>query len=251
MQTALIILIAALITAMISGLFGMAGGMIFMGVITSFLGVSEAMVVHGAVQSVSNSYRAFLLRANIRWDILGFQALGALPAIICLAMIAFVPSKTFVYFALGLLPFILWLPRGWMQGNSERPRDAILCGFMVIGLNLTAGIAGPALDFFYVKTGLSRLEIVATKALTMFAAHMVKIVYFGLPLLLASNLSGLPHPWIFLAAVPCVMIGTYIGTRLLHRLSDIQFKSYTKYLVTLVGCIYLWRGFSLLGLGAV
>jgi len=247
MLTHLILLIAALITALISGLFGMAGGMIFLGIIASFLGVSEAMVVHGAVQGVSNCYRAFLLRANIRWSILGFHAIGALPAILCLAFISFVPSKAFIYFALGLLPFILWLPRGWMQGDAQRPRDAVLCGFMVIGLNLTAGVAGPALDFFYVKTGLSRLEIVATKAVTMFTAHMVKIVYFGLPLVLASSLSGLPPVWVFAAAVPCIMIGTFTGTRLLRKLSDIQFKSYTKYLVTIIGCIYIWRGFSLLG----
>ncbi|MEP6343442.1 MAG: sulfite exporter TauE/SafE family protein [Maricaulaceae bacterium] len=247
MHTALIILIAALITAMISGLFGMAGGMIFMGIITIFLGVPEAMIVHGAVQGLSNSYRAFLLRANIRWDIFGFHAIGALPAIIGLAFIVFIPSKAFVYFALGLLPFILWLPRGWMQGDAERPRDAVMCGFMVIGLNLTAGIAGPALDFFYVRTGLSRLEIVATKAVTMFAAHMVKIAFFGLPLILAGNLSGLPPAWVFIAVIPCAMLGTYTGTSLLHRLSDIQFKSYTKYLVTLDGSVYLWRGFTLTG----
>ena len=247
MPTHFIILITALITAAISGLFGMAGGMIFLGVIASFLGVSEAMVVHGAVQGMSNSYRAYLLRKDIRWDIIGYQAIGALPAIICLGMIAFIPSKAVVYLALGLLPFLLWLPRGWMQGDAQRPRDAVLCGFMVIGLNLTAGVAGPALDFFYVKTQLTRLEIVATKAVTMFFAHMVKIVYFGLPLILASQLSGLPPLWVFAAALPCVMCGTFIGTRLLHRLSDIKFRSYTKYLVTIIGCVYLWRGLNLLG----
>ena len=96
MPSSAIILVAAAITALISGLFGMAGGMIFLGVITSFLGVSEAMVVHGAVQGLSNSYRAFLLRSNIRWDILGFQALGALPAILCFVLISFIPSKAFV-----------------------------------------------------------------------------------------------------------------------------------------------------------
>jgi len=221
--------------------------MIFLGIIASFLGVSEAMVVHGAVQSLSNSYRAYLLRKDIRWDIIRYQAIGALPSILCLAAVAFVPSKAVVYLALGGLPFLLWLPRGWMQGDAQRPRDAILCGFMVIGLNLTAGVAGPALDFFYVRTSLSRLEIVATKAVTMFLAHLVKIVYFGLPLILASQLSRLPPLWVFAAAVPCVMCGTFMGTRLLRRLSDIKFKSYTKYLVTAIGVIYLWRGLSLLG----
>lgn len=221
--------------------------MIFLGIIASFLGVAEAMVVHGVVQSVSNASRAILLAQNIRWDIIKFQAIGALPSILCLSLAAFVPSKAVVYLALGGLPFLLWLPRGWMQGDAQRPRDAILCGFMVIGLNLTAGVAGPALDFFYVKTSLTRLEIVATKAFTMFTAHIVKIVYFGLPLILASQLSGLPPLWVFLAALPCVMCGTFIGTRLLHRLSDVKFRSYTKYLVSVIGCVYLWRGLSLLG----
>ena len=81
MKIALLILIAATVTACISGIFGMAGGMIFMGIIASVMGVAEAMVVHGAIQSVSNSSRAFMLRPDIRWDILGYKIIGALPAI--------------------------------------------------------------------------------------------------------------------------------------------------------------------------
>jgi len=225
MDIYIILILAALMTAFISGLFGMAGGMIFLGIIASC---------------------AFLLRQNICWKIISFHTLGALPAILILGAMSFLPSKAFIYLALGLLPFMLWLPRGWMQGDAQRPRDAILCGFMIIGLNLTAGVAGPVLDFFYVKAALTRLQIVATKAVTMFFANMVKIIYFGLPLMVASELSGLPPLWVFAAALPAVMIGTFTGTRVLKRLSDIKFKSYTKYLVTLIGCVYLWRRISLL-----
>ena len=119
-----------------------------------------------------------------------------------------------------------------------------------MGLNLSAGVAGPALDFFYVKTTLTRKEIVATKAVTMFFSHLVKIIYFGIPLVAAAGLTTLPPLWVFAAAVPCIILGTYIGTRILHRLSDIHFKSYTKYLVTVIGVIYLWRGLTLLNLSA-
>ena len=226
----------------------MAGGMIFMGIIASIMGVSEAMVVHGAVQSVSNSSRAWMLRADIRWDILGFTFLGALPAIGLLALVAFVPNKATLFIVLGLLPFILWLPKGVFQGDAAKPSHAMICGAIVMGLNLSAGVAGPALDFFYVKTTLTRKEIVATKAVTMFASHMVKIIYFGLPLIVTAGLSTLPPLWVFAAAVPFIISGTYIGTRILHRLSDIHFKSYTKYLVTVIGVIYLWRGLNLAGL---
>lgn len=241
-----LILAAAFVTATISGLFGMAGGMIFMGIIAVFLGVAEAMVVHGAVQSVSNSSRAWMLRSDVRWGILGWTAVGALPAALLMLSVSFLPSKAQLYLALGVLPLLLWLPRGWMAGDAEKPAHAVLCGAMVMGLNLSAGIAGPALDFFYVKTALTRQQIVATKAVTMFASHMVKIVYFGIPLAREVGLSGLPPVWFFIAAIPISITGTFVGTRLLGRFSDIGFKQYTRILVTLIGAVYVWRGLSLL-----
>lgn len=247
MKIALLILVSALFTAAISGVFGMGGGLIFMGIIATFLTVAEAMVVHGAVQSVSNSFRAYLLRDGICWNILGWQLLGALPAILLLALASVTLNKGQLFLALGLLPLLLWLPKGWLQGDAKKPSNAVLCGAMVMGLNLTAGVAGPALDFFYVKTTLTRHQIVSTKAVTMFASHMVKILYFGLPLAASGGLGGLPPWWVFLLAIPAVMAGTYVGTRLLKHFSDVGFRSISRYLVTFIGFVYVLRGLSLLG----
>lgn len=247
LQTLSILLLAALITACISGIFGMAGGMIFMGVLATYLGVAEAMVVHGAVQGASNSYRAWLIRDDIRWDIIIRIALGALPALAVLAFLAFIPSKGVLFLVLGSLPILLWLPKNRFSFDAQRPLHAVLCGFVVTCLNLVAGVAGPALDMFFVRTTMSRQEIVATKAVTMFGSHMMKIVYFGIPILLASDLTGLPPWWFFVAVIPFVMIGTFTGTRILKRMSDIGFRKYTKWLVSLVGVIYLWRGAGLMG----
>lgn len=220
--------------------------MVFMGIIASLMSVSAAMAVHGVVQSVSNGSRSAILREHIRWDILGWQLLGAVPAIALMLWIAFTPDKAQLYLALGLLPLLLWLPRGWLAGDAEKPPHAMLCGAMVMGLNLSAGIAGPALDFFYVKTALTRKAIVATKAVTMFASHLVKIGYFGIPLLKAEGLSDLPPWWVLVAAVPAVVLGTKIGTSLLEHFSDVGFRKYTRILVTIVGAIYVLRGLSLL-----
>jgi len=245
MNPFVIIIAAAFFTAIISGLFGMAGGLVFMGIIALFLGVAEAMVLHGAVQSVSNSYRAFLIRDAVRWDILGWTALGALPAALLMLSVNFLPSKAQLYLALGLLPLLLWLPKRWLAGDAQKPAHAALCGAMVMGLNLSAGVAGPALDFFYVKTTLTRHQIVATKAVTMFASHLVKIVYFGIPLARGAGLSGLPPWWVFALSLPAVMAGTFLGTRLLKRFSDVGFKRYTRILVTAIGAVYIWRGLML------
>ena len=246
MQAGFFIIVAAGLCAVISGLFGMAGGLVFMGIIASLMSVSAAMVVHGIVQSVSNGSRSAILRHHIRWDILAWQLLGALPAIIFMLWVAFTPDKAQLFLALGLLPLLLWLPRGWLAGDAEKPAHAALCGAMVMGLNLSAGVAGPALDFFYVKTALTRKAIVATKAVTMLVSHLVKIGYFGIPLLRSQGLGDLPPLWILTLAVPAVIVGTKIGTSLLERFSDIGFRRYTRILVTFVGAIYVVRGFVLL-----
>lgn len=246
MQTGLLIIFSAGLCAVISGLFGMAGGLVFMGIIVSLMSVNAAMVVHGIVQSVSNGSRSAILRKHIRWDILAWQLLGALPAIIVMLWAAFTPNKAQLFLVLGLLPLLLWLPKGLLAGDAEKPAHAALCGAMVMGLNLSAGVAGPALDFFYVKTALTRKAIVATKAVTMFASHLVKIGYFGIPLLRANGLSDLPPLWVLVLAVPTVVVGTKIGTSLLERFSDVGFRKYTRILVTVVGAVYVLRGLALL-----
>ena len=246
MHIGLVIILSAGLCAIISGLFGMAGGLVFMGIIASLMSISAAMVVHGIVQSVSNGSRSAILREHIRWDILGWQLIGAVPAILIMLWLSFSPNKAQLFLVLGLLPLLLWLPRTWLAGDAEKPAHAILCGTMVIGLNLSAGVAGPALDFFYVKTALTRKAIVATKAVTMFASHLVKICYFGIPLLRTTGLTDLPPIWILVFAVPAVVLGTKIGTSLLERFSDIGFRKYTRILVTVVGAVYVLRGLSLL-----
>ena len=126
MNSGVLIIISAGLCAVISGLFGMAGGMVFMGIIASLMSVSAAMVVHGVVQSVSNGSRAFILKSDIRWDILGWQLLGALPAIGIMLALSFKPNKAQLFLVLGLLPFLLWLPRNWLAGDAEKPPHAVL-----------------------------------------------------------------------------------------------------------------------------
>ena len=125
-----LILLPVFITACISGIFGMAGGLIMMGVLASFLGVSEAMIVHGAVQSVSNSSRAYLLRQHVRWDIFAKIAIGSMPAIAILAFISFLPSKGLLFIVLGALPILLWLPKHIIHLDAARPLHAVFCGVL-------------------------------------------------------------------------------------------------------------------------
>jgi len=228
----------AFVTALLSGVFGMAGGLLLMGALALALPVSAAFVTHGLLQLVANGWRAILHRRHVRWDIVGWYALASLLAGLAVALLAFTPSKPLLFLLLGLVPGLTWLPQRWIDLDAARPPQAFLSGLTVTGLNLTAGVAGPLLDIFFVRTELSRHAIVATKAATQVFAHLAKILVYGAPLI-ASGAKGLP-PWpVFALAVPLSMAGTFAGGMILDRMSDVNFKRWTRWIVTAVGGLYL------------
>ena len=113
-----------------------------------------------------------------------------------------------------------------------------MAGITTTGVNLTAGVAGPLLDIFFVRTALTRHQIVATKAGTQVFSHLMKIVVYGAPLLALGG-KGMPPWWVFAFAVPLSMLGTVAGGFVLDRLSDVNFKRYLRLIVTVIGGVYL------------
>lgn len=236
--SAAVVVILSFFTAALSGVFGMAGGLVLMGGLAVVLPVSAAFVTHGLLQLTANGWRAVLHRRHVAWRIVGVYAVGSLAAGIAVSLIALTPSKPGLFLFMGLLPALLWLPQSWLRLDAARPEQALLSGLMVTGVNLTAGVAGPLLDIFFVRTELTRHVIVATKAATQVFAHLAKILVYGAPLIAAQG-KGLPAWWVFALAVPLSMAGTAVGGVILDRLSDVNFKRWTRLIVTCVGLTYL------------
>ena len=139
---------------------------------------------------------------------------------------------------------LVWLPRTWVQLDASKPPHALISGFLVTLVNLTAGVAGPLLDIFFVRTELTRHQIVATKAATQVFSHLAKILVYGAPLLGASNAAMPPWPVIAIA-IPASMLGTVAGGWVLDRISDVDFKRWTAWIVTGIGLVYLVKAAQL------
>ena len=233
-----ILAVLAYLTAALSGVFGMAGGLVLMGGLALLMPVSAAFVTHGVLQLTANGGRAMLHVRYVQWRIVGLFGLGSLAAAITVVLIAFAPSKLLLFLMLGLIPGLLWIPQSWLRLDAAKPPHALTSGFLVTGLNLTAGVAGPLLDIFFVRTTMTRHAIVATKAATQVFSHLAKILVYGAPLG-ASGVKGLP-PWqVFAVAIPLSILGTVAGGRILDRMSDVNFKAWTRWIVTAVGLAYL------------
>ena len=241
---ALIILAASLGTAFVSGIFGMAGGLILMGVLLNYVSVPTAMIIHGSIQMVANGWRAFLLKEDINWLAFRRYAAGAAIGVAVLGVVFWAGArigKQTVYLILGLAPLLIWLPKERFNLDILKRSHAVGAGVMVQALNTLAGVAGPALDLFFVRNAMTRQQIVATKSVTQTLSHIVKIGFWSAPALFAANGDVFPPLWFLVAAIPLAMSGTWLGKQVLIRMQDANFKQWLKGLVTVIGLYYLTR----------
>lgn len=243
--TGALILVAAFGTALLSSVFGMAGGLVLMGILALVLPVQAAFVTHGVLQLVANGGRAVLQRGHIRWGVVFSYGVGSLAASAIVLWLAFTPSRALLFLCLGLTPLLTWLPGDRLRLDAEQPAHAMLAGLSVTGLNLAAGVAGPLLDVFFVRTTMTRHAVVATKAATQVLAHLAKAVVYGTALARIGG-AGMPPAGIVALALPLSFAGTLAGGRILDRLSDAAFRRWTRWIVTVIGVFYLIQAVRLL-----
>ncbi|MEM0986182.1 MAG: sulfite exporter TauE/SafE family protein [Pseudomonadota bacterium] len=247
---AIIILAASSFTAFLSGIFGMAGGLILMGVLIALPSVSVpmAMIIHGALQMTANGWRTWLLRGDVDWVAFRRYTAGAVIGTAALFLVTWQPNKQHVYFILGLAPLLIWLPKERLNLDIQKPGQAFGAGVVVQGLNTLAGVAGPLLDLFFVRNAMTRQEIVATKSITQALSHAIKIGFWSVPLVSTAGLGALPPAWFFAAAIAIAMASTWAGGLVLKRMDDSNFKQIVKWLVTAIGAVMMVRA---LGSGSI
>lgn len=243
--TALVILAGVFITSILSGILGMAGGMVLMGLLAWMLPVQQAMILHSVSQFFANASRALLHRQHIHGKSLGYYLAGLAVTFGGFSAFAFMPDKFVLFLVLGGLPFLLLLLPKKLKPDFTRPAQAFLCGLSVTALQLTAGVSGPVLDLFFQNRSLSRHAVVATKAASQSISHFAKFVYFGLVVsTLETAVDGIPL-WLFLAVPLTALFGTAVSKRLLERISDHHFYRATQIIVMLIGAVYLQKAIAL------
>jgi len=234
----LIIIAAVLATSILSGVLGMAGGMILMAILVSTLSVGSAMMLHGAVQAMANGSRSWFLRQHVQWRILPAYAIGALFTVAVFTALALVPDANLILVLVGIMPFLARLVPHLRGLDVTHLPTAALCGLVVTAAQLFAGASGALLDVFYLNASLNRFEIIATKAFTQAAGHLLKLFYYGLVIGVTDSVAG----WVYVVAIATAVLGTRVGTRLLARFSDDSFRRVSAAVILLIGGACVIKG---------
>jgi uncharacterized membrane protein YfcA len=237
--------VVAVITSFISGIFGMAGGMLLIGFLLAMLPVPVAMVFHGVIQIAANGWRSWLWRHHVNWRVVLQFGVGASTSLLLFSSVRFVPDKALVLMVIGVIPFIALSVPQRIAPNIERGGQAFLAGAIGGAIQLVSGVTGPLLDIFYVRSGMTRQVNVATKAAAMVLGHLVKVAYFGA---LIDNPAGRDlEQWLVMAyAAAFAVLGTNLSRRLLDRMSDKQFYYWTRRVILLIGAVYMVQGIWLM-----
>src|SRR5437588_6537018 len=239
-----IIAATILFSSFLSGVFGMAGGMVLLGVLLNYFDVATGVILFSIIQLFANGWRALQWHRYVLWPIFVRYVGGALITFAVMWTIAFVPDKALVYLALGLMPFAVELLPTSMRPNIEWQGVPFLTGVMTTIIQILAGVGGLFLDIFFQKSTLDRKTTNATKAAAQSFSHVVRAGYFG-------SLSGIADVplWAMGPAILLAIAGTSLAPFVVERMTDHGYRQSTRAIIFAISVVYLgragwlfWRG---------
>ena len=241
----IVLALSILLSSFVSGVFGMAGGMILLGVLLNFFDVPSAMILFSIIQFCANGWRAWQWRQYVRWPIFWKYLAGAVISFVAMYTIKFVPDKMMVYFSLGLMPFAIEaLPKQW-RPNIEWRGIPFLTGVLTTVIQVLAGVGGLFLDIFFQKSMLDRKTTNATKATVQSLSHIVRIAYFGT----VTGIANVPK-WALAPGIALAIAATSLAPLVIERMTDHGFRQWTRRIIFAVSIVYLFRGAMLWWHGA-
>ncbi len=244
-----LITVATFLTAILSGVFGMAGGIIMMALLLSLLPVASAMVLHAAIQLVSNGWRFFLWRNHVVWHVTPFYGLGMVAGIVLISFVKYVPDKAIALIVVGSVPLLAVAAQRFVKLSIMHRGQTFVTAMALTFIQMTGGVVGPLLDLLYNNAPLTRHQIVATKAMTQTAMHTVRLLYFGSLIPLLTGREGWPEglpPVFMLVFMAAAIAGTTAAAPILHRINDKHFKELSRILIILISFYCLGRGISMI-----
>lgn len=238
----LVLGVVAIGTSILSGVLGMAGGMLLLAALLTRLEPIVAIPVHGIVQLASNGSRAWFLREHVRVrTIVPF-------------LLPLLPAAALGAYLLGTLPpgvgkaligaFVLYFT--WRPGRSKsapprahpHPGRMLAAGGALVGFFSTlVGATGPLLAPFIVALELSPQATVGTMAVCQVFQHASKVLVFGVA---GFDFRSMVGP--ALALSMCAIIGSALGTRWLDRIDRDLFKRIVRVLLTVMALELLVSG---------
>ena len=225
---------AAVATSILSAVAGLGGGVILLMVIAQFVSPTTAIPIQGAIQLVSNGTRATILRRDIDRRAALWSSLLVLPgALLGVAVATSLPDDAIRIVLAGFVLVLAWRP-DLLKARVDPDRSDNGSRNLMIGVgaasglvNGTVGASGPVTSPLFRAITATHVAFVATAAAAQVVGHIAKLIAFS-----ANGWSVSGHLDVIALGAVGVIAGSFIGTRLLGRVTAQQLDLVFKVVLT-------------------
>jgi uncharacterized protein len=234
----LAIVVVGFLTATLSGVAGLGGGTILIGVFYALgMAPAEAVPLFAAVQFIANSSRTLAYLRHVEWRAAGWFMLAALPATFVVAPFAANINADLVRLILaGLILASLMPGRAERAALPARPAFA-LAGLLNGALGMFVGATGLVVGRLFFRPEWRKETTIGTLALTQTLGHGLRVVAYGF-----VGFSAFVQPLLLLSLGTAVVAGTAFGKRLNGHVSEVQFATLFRWILILLSLKLAWDG---------
>ncbi|MFG6176508.1 TSUP family transporter [Halomonas sp. THAF12] len=239
----LLLILLSILTSGFTAALGAGGGVLMIMALAQVMPAAALIPVHGMVQLGSNVGRTAMTWRHVdRATLLAFLPGVALGALAAAWLLIRLPAGVLELCIAAFVLFTLWGPG--LSGRILGGGGILVVGAITTLLSSLVGASGPMVAAFIKQRQEGRLAKVATFAACMVAQHLTKAFVFG-----AAGFVF--HEWLglILAMVGAGFLGTWLGLRLLRRLSDRRFDHLCRLVLTLLSLRLAWLGMARLWSG--
>jgi uncharacterized membrane protein YfcA len=232
-----ILFISTSLTAIISAVSGMGGGIVLLSIMTLFLPIQLIVPIHGVIQLFSNALRTWLLRHNVIKKIFLWFSVG-LPfgTLLSIKVIKSIENQEIFLVLIAILIFYSVL-RPMKLPEVKIPFWAFSFVGIIVGfLGPLIGATGPTIAPFFIRSDFSKEQIIATKSSVQILGHLIKI-----PTFIYLGFNYLEHTNVILILIFAAIIGTKLGVRILGSIKDNHFRIIFKTALFLAGIRIVYK----------
>jgi uncharacterized membrane protein YfcA len=235
LPTLLVASAAAFALAVLSAVAGFGGGVLLLPVFTALFGLRAAVPMLTLTQLSSNGSRVWLNRRELRWPLIGWFALGAIPCAVAGGLLLATAPLSPLKRLLGafLIAVVIW------RRLRREPRTPTEPAFAAVGAasglgSALLGSVGPLTAPFFLALGLTRGAYIGTEAAGALTMHLTKIATYGAGDLLTAQvlLFGI-------ALTPATLLGAWTGKKIVGRISDRIFVLLVEIGLIAAGALFL------------
>jgi len=228
-STLIILSLSAFFTSILTGTIGMGGGVIFVGILASFIDIAYVIPLHAALMIISNASRIVLFFRHINWRIVGFYSLGLLPGSLAGIYIFRLLPKDLIKLMIGIFIIVAIITPLKPAKTGIGDKVFILVGLLAGFFGIFFGASGPITAPFYIRRGIIKENFIATKAACQVLDNLVKVPLFGF---IGFNVT--PYWDVIIYISLAVVLGSLIGKCLVKRLSEKAFVSIFKFVLIVI-----------------